>query len=78
MERELSNEQEKALLRKHLTGDCGPHTWPTIKSLIDRGYLADVDKRLIVTVKGKQYCDEYHMNMGQDPSIVPVAAQRNL
>ena len=78
MKRELSNAQEQALLRKHLAGDCGKHTWPTIKSLIERGYMADIDKRLIVTAKGKAYCDEYHMNMGQSPEFVPVAAQRNL
>jgi hypothetical protein len=59
----LTPPQESALLRKHLTGEFGACHWPTVRSLIAGGYLAEVGKDLAVTPKGRAYCDEHHMEM---------------
>ena len=57
----LSDAEAKVLLHKHATGDFGKHTWSTIKALMNKGYLAEEGKNLVVTAKGKQWADENHM-----------------
>jgi hypothetical protein len=59
----LSSEQERRLLRKYTIGDFGPGKWSTIQSLITEGMIAVQGKDLVVTEKGKQYCDMYHTEM---------------
>jgi len=60
----LTGPQERALLRKHLTGDFGWHTWPPIEVLLREGYLAvNEEGDVIVTQKGIDYCDANHMNI---------------
>ena len=59
----LSPQQEKCLLHKHLCGDFPACRWPTIASLMKLGMVAEDGKRLVVTEKGKAYCDTYHLEM---------------
>lgn len=59
----LSPQQEKCLLRKHLCGEFPACRWPTIASLIKLGMLVEEGKRLIVTEKGKEYCDAHHQEI---------------
>lgn len=63
--RTLSPPQERALLRKHLTGDFGPHRWSVIEALIAGGYVVEHEhgKTLAVTPKGQAYCDAHHVAM---------------
>lgn len=61
----LTQAQAVALLRKHATGDIGGHDWRTIQVLMRDGYLGlDKDgKSLLVTPKGKAWCDRHHMEV---------------
>jgi hypothetical protein len=63
MTERLPAAQERRLLRKHLTGDFGPGTWPTIAALIKGGYVSETQGKLIVTEKGRKYCDEHHQDI---------------
>ena len=62
-ERWLSEPQERALLQKHLSGDFGRVCWPTVRSLLDAGMVAEAGKNIVVTADGRAYCDEYHAVM---------------
>ena len=55
--------QERALLRKHLTGDFGVHCWLTIDALMRRGLVAEKGKLLVVTDAGRAYCDCNHASI---------------
>ena len=57
----MTEAMAKALLRKHLIGDVGEHRWPPIAKLIKLGYLADEPPYLVVTPKGRAWCDAHHM-----------------
>lgn len=57
----LTQAQAVALLHKHLTGDASGHDWSTIRCLLRDGYLAEDGKNLVVTAKGKAWCDEHHI-----------------
>ena len=67
MKRTLSPCQERALLYKHTTGEFPGQFWATIEVLFKQGMIAEQDtingKRILLTFKGKQYCDEHHMAM---------------
>lgn len=60
----MSPEQERVLLAKHLTGDFPGQRATTVYWLLRHGYLIRDDKRILVTDKGKQYCDLHHLTMG--------------
>jgi hypothetical protein len=68
MKRELSKAQERALLRWHLVRErVSKSHWSVYVNLIDKGYLrtatgAEVHATgaLVVTDKGKAYCDAFH------------------
>lgn len=57
----LPKAQEQRLLCKHLTGDWGSGQWETIVAL-RRKRLCESNKRgdMILTDRGKEYCDEFH------------------
>lgn len=61
----LSQTQAKQLLHKHLTGDflSGHNRELTVKELIRQGMITVSRdcKHLIVTNKGKQWCDAHHL-----------------
>jgi hypothetical protein len=59
----LTPAQERRLLRKHLTGDFGPGDWRSIEALIDAGMIQIDGKWLLVTRKGREYCDKHHAEM---------------
>ena len=63
MLRRLSPQQEKCLLRKHLCGEFPACRWATIARLIKLGMLAEEGKRLVVTERGREYCDAYHLEI---------------
>jgi hypothetical protein len=63
LERNLSPAQEKCLLRKHLTGDFPPRQIATISALVRHGMLEVIDRHYIVSAKGREYCDAYHMSI---------------
>lgn len=63
IKRILSHAAERRLLSKHLCGDFGCGTWASIQSLIDRGMVAEDGDGLVVTARGREYCDTYHMDM---------------
>lgn len=56
----MTDAMARALLRKHTTGDFGEHRWAPIAKLIKLGYLAEQHPNLVVTPKGKAWCDEHH------------------
>lgn len=62
--RQLSKEQQRALLHKYLTGDFPGQKWSTVKALITKGMLLKDGKSLVVTRKGAGYCNSYHLQMG--------------
>ena len=57
----MTETQAKRLLRFHLTGDPGGGKWETMKALLDKGYVEEQSKRLVLTSKGKAWCDENHL-----------------
>ena len=60
----LSKPMERVLLYKHLSGEFEFHRWPTVKKLIDGGYIEEnCYGWLVVTEKGKAYCDNYHIDI---------------
>ena len=59
----LSPQQEKCLLRKHLCGEFPACRWSTIARLIKLGMLAEEGKHLVVTERGKAYCDAHHLEI---------------
>jgi len=60
----LTAAQERLLLRKHLTGDFGGvKNYQSIVKLIEDGYLEEIGMNLVVTPKGRQYCDAHHMDI---------------
>lgn len=59
----LSQAQAVALLHKHCTGDISGHDWATIKVLLQKGMIAEDGKNLVVTAKGKEWCDKHHMEI---------------
>jgi len=52
--------QEDRLFKLFLTGEPGGGKWETMKALIVKGYVEEVNKRLIVTGKGRNYCNRAH------------------
>lgn len=60
IDRELSQAQERRLLAKHTKGDFGPGSWQTIEALLTKGYIVEQDKHLVLTDKGRNYCDLFH------------------
>jgi hypothetical protein len=57
----LTQAQERLLLRKHLTGDFGVvKSFDSIRILLGAGYLQEDGCNLVVTKKGREYCDTYH------------------
>lgn len=59
----LSSEQERVLLAKHLTGEFPGQKWSTVQWLLKHGYFAEEGKNIKVTAKGKEYCDRHHLKM---------------
>jgi len=63
----LTLEEAKQLLYKHTTGDFarGRNRDLTAKNLIRKGMLTVSKdcKRLIVTPKGKNWCDKHHLSV---------------
>lgn len=60
----LTPVQEALLLRKHLTGDFGGvHNFESIKILLSRKLLEQEGKNLVVTTKGREYCDRHHLEI---------------
>jgi hypothetical protein len=56
----LPKPQERQLLYKHLCGNFkAPVMWPTIRSLIARNMLTEMNGRLMVTALGRSYCNEH-------------------
>jgi hypothetical protein len=61
---ELTPAQGRVLLYKFDTGDFGEHTWPTVKFLLDNGYLTcNYSRRIDVTSQGREWCLEHHMDL---------------
>ena len=60
---DLTAEQKRVLLHKHLTGDFPGQKWATVLQLIKKGMLVEQNKQLLLTPKGRAYCDEHHMEM---------------
>lgn len=57
----LTSAQERLLLRKHLTGDFGRvKNFESIRILLEAGYLQEAGTNLVVTQKGREYCDAHH------------------
>ena len=61
--RHLSKEQERVLLYKYSTGDFPGQKWSTVRVLLDKGLLLEDGKLLLVTRKGADYCNRFHMVM---------------
>jgi len=60
--RPLSPAQEAFLLRWYCVHD-GSCSARTLDVLLRRGYMKGEGKRLVVTAKGKAYCDKYHLQI---------------
>lgn len=64
----LTPVQERLLLRKHLTGDFGPvENFKSIRTLLKTGYLEERGKKLLVTKKGRAYCEMNHAQIDLAP-----------
>jgi hypothetical protein len=61
----LTVQQAQLLLNKHVVGDfpAGANRYASITKLTDAGYMTQVEGRLIVTDRGKKWCDRNHMNV---------------
>ena len=59
----LTKTQKRVLLHKHLTGDFPGQRWETINALFDKGMIKEDGKRIVLTEKGKSYCDSNHLSM---------------
>lgn len=64
MQRILSKAQERRLHHKYCVGDFGAGKWETIQALLNQGMIAEQGKGLVVTDKGKAYCQSHHLVMG--------------
>lgn len=58
----LSKAQGKALLNAHCIGLWGGTQWKVYQCLLDNGYIAEMGSHLVVTDKGKQWCDLNHLS----------------
>lgn len=68
-ERRLPKAQEAILLRYHTTGDFGKHTWASVKGLLDAGMIEETpNRKLVITRKGREYCDKWHAYIGLNPA----------
>jgi hypothetical protein len=59
----MTQEQKRVLLHKHLTGDFPGQKWATVMALLSTGMLEHSGKNLVVTEKGKIFCNENHLVM---------------
>ncbi len=59
----LTREQARVLLHKHLTGEFPGQKWATIEALFRKELIEAQGTRLVLTARGKSYCDDHHMEM---------------
>lgn len=59
----MTREQKRVLLHKHLTGDFPGQKWATVEALFKQELIVADGKRIVLTDKGKQYCDRNHARM---------------
>jgi ribosomal protein S19E (S16A) len=60
----LSKPQERVLLWEHISGGVsGRFQWKTYEALEKHGMLDLSGKNIVVTQKGRDYCDKYHIDI---------------
>jgi hypothetical protein len=59
----MTSEQKRVLLHKQLTGEFPGQKFSTIESLLRLEMIEEQGKQIVVTAKGKEYCDEHHLEM---------------
>ena len=59
MKRNLSEPQERNLMRFYLCGEFGEHRWPSIESLANEGMIKIGEKHFSMTDKGRLYCEMF-------------------
>ena len=69
--------QEVRLAQKVMTGAWGPGKWSTVESLIKAGMVAESNKNLVVTAKGKAYVDQWHTQIAWPNPAGRCAAREN-
>lgn len=60
---ELSRPAARVLVYKFNSGEFSACRWPTVRMLIERGYLEEFGKRLVVTSKGRDFAFAHHMEV---------------
>ncbi len=61
--RDLTTAQERRLNRFYCINEPGGGKWETMRSLIDKGYVAATANRLTITPEGQAYCQLYGPQM---------------
>lgn len=59
----MTKEQKRVLLHKHITGEFPGQKWATVQALLNAGMLEEFGTKLVVTPKGKDFCNKHHLDM---------------